>query len=114
MMTTNELEQKLNKLDDRMKFTTMEYDKDGATISDDSSMENGIALVQAYKGEVKIYAKLGGHEIVMAKIMPPHDPLVTWSVDLESQATSYDPDSLKIYMGVLKIIDQFLADKENE
>lgn len=113
-MTTNELEQKLNKLDNRMKFSIREYDKDNVELSDDSSMESGLALVQVYKGEIKVYAKLGGHEIVMAKIMPPHDPLVTWSVDLESQATSYDPDSLKIYMGVLKIINQFLADKENE
>lgn len=37
-MTTNELESKLNELNDKMKFSVREYDKDQAKISADSTL----------------------------------------------------------------------------
>lgn len=107
-MTTKELERKLNELNDKMKFSVKEYDKDQAKISADSSVETGLTLIQVHRGETWIYAKMGSK-----KVLPPHDPLTVWSVDLESQASCYDHEGVSVYMNALAIIDQFLADKED-
>lgn len=57
-ITTKELESKLNELNDKMKFSVKEYDKDQAKISADSTLESGLALIQVHKGETWIYAKM--------------------------------------------------------
>lgn len=111
-MTTKELQSKLNKLNEKMKFSVEEHSKDGTAISADSSIESGLKLIQVYKGEIDIHAELGDEKILMAKILPPHDPLIAWSVDLESQVSCYDSESLIVYMKFLAIVDQFLTDKE--
>ena len=111
-MTTKELESKLNKLNDKMKFSVKEYDKDQAKISEDSSVESGLILLQVHKGEIWIYAKMESQKVLIAKIMPPHDSLAVWSVDLESQISCYDHEGLSVYMSALAVIDQFLADKK--
>ncbi|MCT3602313.1 hypothetical protein EFS28_07490 [Lactobacillus acidophilus] len=111
-MTTNELESKLNELNDKMKFSVREYDKDQAKISDDSSVESGLILLQVHKGEIWIYAKMESPKVLIAKIMPPHDSLAVWSVDLESHISCYDREGLGVYMRILAVIDQFLADKK--
>lgn len=112
-MTTKELESKLNELNDKMKFSVKEYGKDQAKISADSSVESGLTLIQVHRGETWIYAKMESQKALIAKIMPPHDSLAVWSVDLESQISCYDHEGLSVYMSALAVIDQFLADKED-
>lgn len=111
-MTTNELKQKLNELNGKMRFSVEEYDEDQAKISADSSVESGLILLQVHKGEIWIYAKMESPKVLIAKIMPPHDSLAVWSVDLESHISCYDHEGLSVYMSVLRVIDQFLADKK--
>lgn len=108
-MTSKELEQKLNKLSDKIKFSVKEYDKDGTTLSADSDR---LTLLGVSKGEIWIYAVLGDHKMVLAKIMPPCHGMSHWSFGTESNISRWDYEGLNIYMGVIKLAHQFMADKE--
>ncbi len=115
-MTTQELEQKLNQLDDYTKFQVTEYDKDQVKLSEDSDMSSGLGLVQIDKGEIWIHVLLGDDQtrFLLFKIIPPDAEERDWSINLESQVVQYDLIGLEIYIKTLEIIKQFLAYKESE
>lgn len=107
-MNAKELEENLNAIDDHFQFQIEEYDKD--MIKGETTGE-GIMVTSASAGEIDIHVKtsnMDNFDMNMLTLLPPNDDYNFWRVDTDGNISQWDADSLRMYIKVLKIVEDFV------
>lgn len=108
-MKIKELEKKINSLaPEGFELKVKELSKEGTSTK---FTGNALSFSQNYKGEIIIYVIDGEHENEIIKIIPPHDEIETWYVDLSTNFCLFDTETLPIYIKILNTVLKFLKEK---
>lgn len=79
-----------------------------------SRKEEGVVVRQTYAGEIEILAKGNNTTERLFRIDPPYDVLRSWNVNLDSSVKVYDATGLADYIAMLKVINEYILDKQHE
>lgn len=109
-MNAKDLENELNKLDEKFAFQIEQAEKDDAKVSKDG--EN--IIVQGVKaGEIWVHAKtanMNDFEIVLFKLLPPDDDYDFWRIDTDGNIEQWDLVSFAVYVKALQLAQKFMAE----
>lgn len=109
-MNTKDLENELNKLDEKFAFQIEQAEKDHTKASKDG--EN--IIVQGVKaGEIWVHAKtanMSNFEIVLFKLLPPDDDYNFWRIDTDGNIEQWDLDSFAVYVKALQLAQKFMVE----
>lgn len=86
-------------------------DKDCFGLANGANPENGALTFQGkHKGEIEISLE----KYHLASIIPPHDELEIWAVDVSTEITYWIPETLPAYLKLLSLCADYADDKNQE
>lgn len=106
------MEQQIEYVNLKQFKVNVEVEKENKTVS--KLEQDALILEDRKKGEINIYMSNGENRDRIFKIVPPNKEVDFWYVDTQSAVCLFDSKTLCLYIRLLKIVSDFLKEKQNE